>query len=91
VTVRILDADPRLRSGMTARVDIEVAAIPRAILVPAGAVFEREGRPVCFVLEAGRPRARPVTVAGDNGAEVAIHQGVGRGERVLLDDPAGER
>ncbi len=88
VTVRILDADPRLRSGMTARVDIEVVAIPRTIIVPAGAVFEKDGRPVCFVLEAGRPISRLVTVAGDNGSDVAVSQGVGRGARVLLADPS---
>jgi hypothetical protein len=69
-------------------VDIEVVAIPRTIIVPAGAVFEKDGRPVCFVLQAGRPISQVVTVAGDNGAEVAISQGVGRGARVLLADPS---
>jgi HlyD family secretion protein len=91
VTISLLDADARLRSGMTARVDIEVASIPLAVIVPARAVFEKDGRVQCFVSRRGRPEAQPVTVAGDNGLEVAIRQGVKPGERVLLADPSGER
>jgi HlyD family secretion protein len=91
VTIRLLDADPRLRSGMTARVDIEVASIARAVILPARAVFEREGQPHCVVLRRGNPQLQPVTVDGDNGLEVAIRQGVKPGERVLLTDPSSER
>lgn len=88
VTVTLLETNPRLRSGMTARLDIEVASIPRAILVPAAAVFERDGRSLCFVAASGTPDARPVTPIGDNGSDVAIREGVRPGERVLLADPS---
>jgi multidrug efflux pump subunit AcrA (membrane-fusion protein) len=76
---------------MTARVDIEVASIARAVILPARAVFEREGQPHCVVLRRGNPQLQPVTVDGDNGLEVAIRQGVKPGERVLLTDPSSER
>jgi multidrug efflux pump subunit AcrA (membrane-fusion protein) len=91
VTIRLLDGDARLRSGMTARVDIEVASIARTVIVPARAVFEKEGQPHCFVVRRGNPQAQPVAVNGDNGLEVAIRHGVKPGERVLLTDPSSER
>lgn len=91
VTVQLLDADGRLRGGMTARVDIEVVSIPRAIIVPASALFEKDGRPVCFVWGQGNLEPRPVGVAGDDGSEIAISHGLEAGERVLLVDPSIER
>jgi len=54
VTVRIDAADARLRTGMTAAVDIAVASIHDAIVVPSQAVFERGGER--FLL---RTAARP--------------------------------
>jgi multidrug resistance efflux pump len=91
VTVKLAETDPRLRSGMTARVDIQVASIARSTLVPAKSVFEEDGQTFCFVLEKGRPEARPVVIANDNGVEVAIRDGVKPGDIVLLADPRSEQ
>jgi HlyD family secretion protein len=91
VTVKLLDTDPRLRSGMTARVDIEVASIARATLVPVKAVFEKDGETFCFVLKGGRPERQPVVIGNDNSAEVTIRQGVTAGDRVLVVDPRSGR
>jgi multidrug resistance efflux pump len=90
VTIRLVDTDARLRSGMTARLDIEVGSLPRATIVPAAALFEKDGRPICYVLSRGVPEIRTVTVAGDNGTDVAIAKGVAPGDVVLLVDPAVE-
>ena len=87
VTVQIKESEPRLRPGMTARVEIEVEERPRALYVPLDAVFERDGRSVVYL--AGRsPRAREVVLGPSNADFVVIEKGLARGERVLLRDPA---
>ncbi len=91
VTVRVRSTDPRLRTGMTATVDIELASINDAIVVPAQAVFDRGGQPYCYVLRHGRPEQQPVTVAGDNEISAAIGRGIQPGDVVLLTDPSGEQ
>ena len=87
VTVQIKESEPRLRPGMTARVEIEVEERPRALYVPLDAVFERDGRNVVYL--AGRSRrAREVVLGPSNADFVVIEKGLARGERVLLRDPA---
>jgi HlyD family secretion protein len=86
VTVALSESEPRLRPGMTARVEIEVEERKRALYVPLDAVFERDGRSVVF--PAGR-RAEPreVVLGPSNADFVVIEKGLARGERVLLQDP----
>jgi HlyD family secretion protein len=91
LTVRLIDHDARLRAGMTARVEIEVATLPAATVVPAAALVERDADLVVHVLRRGAPRAVPVLVAGDNGLEAAVTGGVRPGDTVLLVDPAVSR
>ena len=86
VTVQIKESEPRLRPGMTARVEIEVEERKRALYVPLDAVFERDGRSVVY--PAGRsPRAREVVLGPSNADFVVIEKGLAKGERVLLRDP----
>ncbi|HUF46745.1 MAG TPA: HlyD family efflux transporter periplasmic adaptor subunit, partial [Vicinamibacterales bacterium] len=91
VTVKLLESDSRLRTGMTARVDIEVASLAHALVVPAQAVFMRDGYPICYVLRNGTPELRTVEIAGDNGVEIGISRGLMPGETVLLSDPTAGR
>lgn len=86
VTITLDRADARLRTGMTARVEIEVASLPSAIVVPRQAVFDRDGTPVCFVLQGRRPIRRAVRVVAANGLEAAV-EGLAAGDVVLLADP----
>jgi len=86
VRVQIKESEPRLRPGMTARVEIEVEERKQALSVPLEAVFERDGRSVVFI--AGRrPRAREVVLGPSNADFVVVEKGLARGERVLLRDP----
>jgi HlyD family secretion protein len=86
VRVLIKETEPRLRPGMTARVEIEVEERPRALSIPLEAVFERDGRSVVFL--AGRtPLEREVVLGPSNADFVVIEQGLARGDRVLLQDP----
>jgi HlyD family secretion protein len=90
VTVQIRESEPRLRPGMTARVEIGVEERAKALYVPLEAVFEREGRTVVY--PAGRqPRAREVVLGPSNSDFVVVERGLSRGERVLLRDPEAAR
>jgi HlyD family secretion protein len=87
VSVRLRATDPRLRTGMSGRVEIEVAVLPSTVVVPSAAVFSRDGQRVCYIVRHGRPVRMPVVVAGDNGVEAAIGGGVTAGDIVVLVDP----
>jgi HlyD family secretion protein len=86
VTIQVQQSEPRLRPGMTARVEIEVEERPRALFVPLEAVFERDGRSVVY-LARRRPQPREVVLGPSNTDFVVIEKGLARGERVLLRDP----
>jgi len=86
VSVQVKESEPRLRPGMTARVEIEVEERAKALFVPLEAIFEREGRSVVY-LAGRRPRPREVVLGPSNADFVVIEKGLSRGERVLLRDP----
>ena len=88
VTVQVNESEPRLRPGMTARVEIHVEARERALAVPIDAVFEKDGRRLCYVLEGRRLRAREVLLGPSNADYVVVERGLRPEERVALRDPA---
>jgi HlyD family secretion protein len=87
VTVQVNESEPRLRPGMTARVEIQVEERSRALSVPIDAVFAKDGRHLCYVVERGRLQPREVLPGPSNADHVVIEQGLARGERVALRDP----
>jgi HlyD family secretion protein len=88
VTVQINESEPRLRPGMTSRVEIQVEERASSLYVPLEAVFERDGRHVCYVLGLGGPKPREVTLGPSNQDFVVVEKGLRRGERVALRDPS---
>lgn len=91
VTVTLTQTDARLRPGMTARVEIQVATLPDVTVVPVQAVFETNGEVFCYVDDGGRPQRRAIVVAGENNSMAVISRGISAGERVLLVDPFAAR
>ena len=89
VTVHLTETDPRLRTGMTARVEIEVASRDDATIVPTQAIFEDRGERYCVVFLNGQTERRLVTVAADNGVESMVEGNLQSGEVLLLVDPDG--
>jgi HlyD family secretion protein len=86
VKVQINESEPRLRPGMTARVEIEVEERERAVFIPLEAVFEKDGRHVVYPA-ARRPRPREVILGPSNADFVVVEEGLAPGARVLLRDP----
>lgn len=87
VQVLVNESEPRLRPGMTARVEIQVEERARAVFVPLDAVFEKDGRHVAYVLRAAGVQERELVLGPSNQDFVVIERGLRRGERVALRDP----
>jgi HlyD family secretion protein len=87
VTILVGESEPRLRPGMTARVEIEVQERRQALFVPLDAVFEREGRHVAYVLGLSGASPRELALGPSNHDFVVVERGLRRGERVALRDP----
>jgi HlyD family secretion protein len=84
--VQVNESEPRLRPGMSARVEIEVEERTQALYVPLEAVFEREGRSLVY-LPGRRPRPREVSLGPSNADFVVVEKVLARGERVMLRYP----
>jgi HlyD family secretion protein len=78
--------DPRLRSGMNGGLDIVVDRVPKAISIPAKAIFTRDGKPIVYLADHGHYHAKEIQVLARNPDEVAI-SGIPPGSMVALVDP----
>jgi HlyD family secretion protein len=91
LTFQIEKPDPRLRPGMSSSLRLAVERIPDSILVPAEALFLKNGLTLAYVLRGSRFEERAVTVARRNSSgQVAVLKGLAPGERVALKDPTLE-
>jgi len=72
VLVRVRTADGRLRPGMYADVQLEASRLVGRVLVPAGAVIERDGRTLVFRARGGRADWVYVPVGRSNGIETEV-------------------
>jgi RND family efflux transporter MFP subunit len=91
IALQILDADKRIRPGMSASGRIAVEKIANGILVPQEALFEKNGGPVAYVLRGSKFEERPVQVARRYKSQVLIGSGLQAGEKVALKDPTPEK
>jgi multidrug efflux pump subunit AcrA (membrane-fusion protein) len=86
--VQVDQMDARLRPGMNATVRVAVDHVPDAVLIPASAIFEKEGRSVAYVRQ---PRGgwdeRLLQIARRGQEQLVVREGVQPGERVALKDP----
>ena len=88
VDVIIDDEDPRLRPGMTARVEILCAKLDEVLSVPVHAIFMDDGRPYCLVYAGERLEKRFVSVGAANEFWAQITAGLNSGDRIsLIADP----
>ena len=88
VTITLRHPDDRLRTGMSARVEIQVSSLDRAIVVPLQALVDQDGVTRCSVITRKGAETRVVDVAARNDVVAAIRGGLRAGEVVMLVDPA---
>jgi membrane fusion protein, heavy metal efflux system len=73
-----------LRIGMQADVRLDTGESIDAVVIPAGAVLEHEGKRIVYVLLSGEEfERREVTLGDEAGGKVAVLAGLKSGERVV--------
>jgi RND family efflux transporter MFP subunit len=99
VRIAIDQKDPRILPDMGVRVSFleeaakgaaegaQAAAAPRGLLVPAGAIVEREGRSIVFTIEGDHAHATPVT-PGQTYGDLRQVEGLTSGARLVRAPPA---
>jgi HlyD family secretion protein len=86
--VEIDQMDARLRPGMNTTVRVAVDRVADAVLIPARAIFEKDGRTVAYVQRSrGGWDERLVQIARRGQEQLVVREGVQPGERVALKDP----
>ncbi len=87
MNIDFTEPDPRLKPGMTGAVQVEVERLPDSLMIPAEAVFEKEGRIVAFVVASNGYEERTLRLSHRNSRNVRVTEGLTHGERVALKDP----
>jgi len=83
----LLEVDSRIRPGMTAVARIATDRIPNVVLVPADAVFQKDGSPVVYVLDGSMFVERRVQIARRGKEQAVVASGVEPGDRVASRRP----
>jgi HlyD family secretion protein len=87
VMVLLDKVDPRLRPGMSATARLIIDRAPNALIIPAEALFQRNGQPTVYVQTSNGFVPRQVRVARRGQEVVAIATGLSVGEHVALRAP----
>jgi RND family efflux transporter MFP subunit len=86
----LLDADAKIRPGMSAIARIPTDRVADVTIVPIQTLFQKDGRPVVYRLDGTAFEEQPVEVT-KRGRELAIVKaGVKPGDRIALRRPAAE-
>jgi multidrug efflux pump subunit AcrA (membrane-fusion protein) len=86
----LLEVDPRIRPGMTAVARISTERVPGVTLVPAEAIFQRDGSPVVYKLSGSEFEEQIVEVSRRGREQAIVTRGVAPGDRVATRRPAAD-
>jgi HlyD family secretion protein len=79
--------DSRLRPGMSATVEIVIERRPDALIIPAKASFQVDGKPTVFVAQGAGYRRQPIEVLARNGNEIVVNDVLKEGQVIALENP----
>ena len=85
-TLAFLEDDGRVKSGMTANIDIETARRDGVIFIPRRATVKKDNRVIVFVAGAGQPPAERVVKLGLVGSDgnVEVQEGLSEDEQIIV-------
>jgi HlyD family secretion protein len=86
----LLEADAKIRPGMTAVARIATEKIPGVLLVPSEAIFQKDGSPVVYVLDGWGFIERRVQITRRGKEQAVVTSGVRQGERVATLRPTAD-
>jgi multidrug resistance efflux pump len=81
------DPDPRIRPGMTATARIAADRLPNVTLVPAEAIFQKDGRPVVYRLNGSKFDEQSIEITRRGREQAAVSSGVKPGDRLAVRRP----
>jgi HlyD family secretion protein len=82
--VDLVDRRPTLGDSYRVEARIVVWENASALRVPAGAIFQQDGRWQTFVVDGGRAKRRDVGVGRSNGVQAEVTNGLEEGARVVV-------
>lgn len=85
--IELTNGDSRMVSGMSAKVEIVANVLESVLRVPLEAVYNEDGKPVCYVRNGSRFERRLVRTGQSNDDFVHISYGLEEGESVCLFRP----
>ncbi len=86
-SVRLDKVEPRLKPGMTSRVDIRLGRRENVIGIPHRAVLSDHGKKFCYVFKGETLERRDVTVGSDTPELIEVVSGLEPGEEFALEPP----
>lgn len=86
----LLDLDPKIRPGMTAVARIATDRVPDVVLVPAEAIFQKDGSPVVYRLAGSGFEERRVQVSRRGREQAIVASGLAAGDRVATRRPSAD-
>jgi multidrug resistance efflux pump len=84
VRVRPTEDIPGLRPGMSADVEVVVKTITDALVVPASAVFQRNGGRYVYVRQGSRARLQRLRIGASSWEHMEVLQGLREGQEVII-------
>lgn len=87
VSIQLSDADPRLRSGMTAQLLFLGETRKDALSVPRQAIFLKDGKRIVYVRRGAAYDQREVDLQGETETRAIVSGGLAPGASVALLDP----
>ncbi len=85
--VSLEGADPSIRPGMNAQVEIVIAELMDVLVIPIQCVANRGGQKVCYLSSSGEPEERVIKTGAFNDRFVEVLEGLEEGQQVLLNPP----
>ncbi len=84
VRIAPVDATGILRGGMSTTVAVQTQVAPDAVVIPQGALLQRNGQQIVFTPTAGTAHMNVVQTGIANPAEIQILDGIQAGDQVIL-------
>ena len=84
------ERDPRIRPGMTATARIAADRMPNVTLVPAEAIFQKDGRPVVYRLDGSKFDEQVIEIVRRGREQAAVSAGVNPGDKLAIRRPEPE-
>lgn len=87
VEVTLLKSDPRLKPGMTARVDGLLDSRKKVLKLSLSGVFEEAGKEFAYVSGSGKPAKTELKLGLRSEMDVEVLGGVKEGDKILTEKP----